>query len=259
MLKALLKTTATATNRMATYDDFAWFYNRYWNEEFHSLAWAILERIWLPGVPPKARILDVCCGTGYLAGLLTERGYQVTGIDASSAMIEHARNHVPAARFHVADATRFRLHGKFAAAVCTFDSLNHILSAEGLEAAFRNTAAALKPGAPFVFDMLLEGGYQTGWAEGFTIVRDDHVLLISDSGYDFRRRVAQCTITMFRLAGNAWRRSDVQVQERCYSHEEIDAALARANFTGTACYDARDLGMGGQLGEGRVFFVTRKE
>ena len=23
---------------MALYDDFAWFYNRYWNEEFHSLA-----------------------------------------------------------------------------------------------------------------------------------------------------------------------------------------------------------------------------
>ena len=244
---------------MATYDDFAWFYNRYWNEEFHSLAWPILERIWLPRVPPKARILDVCCGTGYLAGLLTERGYQVTGIDASPAMIEHARCHVPAGRFHVADATGFRLRGKFAAAVCTFDSLNHILSPEGLEAALGNTAAVLQPGAPFVFDVLLEGGYQTGWAEGFTIVRDDHVLLISGSGYDFRRRLAQCTITMFRLAGNAWRRSDVLVQERCYSHEEIAAALAQASFIATACYHARDLGMGGQLGEGRVFFVTQRE
>lgn len=244
---------------MATYDDFAWFYNRYWNEEFHTVAWPILERIWLPRVPPKARILDVCCGTGYLAGLLTERGCKVTGIDASPAMIEHARAHVPAARFQVADATRFRLRSKFAAAACTFDSLNHILSLEGLEAALRHTAAALQPGAPFVFDMLLEDGYQTGWAEGFTIVRDDHVLMISGSGYDFRRRVAQCTITMFRLAGSAWLRSDVQVQERCYSHLEIDAALARANFTGTACYDARDLGMGGQLGEGRVFFVTQRK
>jgi len=243
---------------MATYDDFAWFYHRYWNEEFHSLAFPILERIWLPRVPPKARILDVCCGTGYLAGLLTERGFKVTGIDASGAMIEHAGAHVPAAEFQVCDATAFHLPARFGAAVSTFDSLNHILSAEGLVAAFRNTAATLKPGAPFVFDMLMEGGYQTAWAEGFTIVRDDHVLLISSSGYDFRRRVAQCTITMFRLVGGAWRRSDVQVWERCYSHEEIDAALAAAGFAGTACYDARDLGMAGQLGEGRVFFVTAK-
>ena len=45
---------------MALYDDFAWFYNRYWNEEFHSLAFPILERIWLPRLAPKGRILDVC-------------------------------------------------------------------------------------------------------------------------------------------------------------------------------------------------------
>ena len=28
---------------MAEYDDFAWFYHRYWNEEFHSLGFPILE------------------------------------------------------------------------------------------------------------------------------------------------------------------------------------------------------------------------
>src|ERR1017187_10622688 len=48
---------------LALYDDFAWFYNRYWNEEFHGLAFPILERIWLPRVARKGRILDVCCGT----------------------------------------------------------------------------------------------------------------------------------------------------------------------------------------------------
>lgn len=63
---------------------------------------------------------------------------------------------------------------------------------------------------------------------------------------------------MFRLTDNTWCRSDAQVQERCYSHEEIDAALAGAGFAETTCYDARDLGMAGQLGEGRVFFVTKK-
>ena len=242
----------------ALYDDFAWFYNRYWNEEFHSVAHPILERLWLPRVPDRAAILDVCCGTGYLAGLLTARGYAVTGIDASSAMIEHARASVPAAEFHVGDAAAFQLPGRFDAAVCTFDSLNHILSADGLEAALRNTGAALQPGAPFAFDMLLEGAYHTGWADGFTIIRDDHVLLISGSAYDFRERLASCTITMFRLLDDRWRRSDVEVRERCYSHDEIDRALARAGFAETVCYDARDLGMAGQLGEGRVFFVTTK-
>ena len=44
----------TVRNAMAPYDDFAWFYNRYWNGEFHSLAFPILQRIWLDRVASRA-------------------------------------------------------------------------------------------------------------------------------------------------------------------------------------------------------------
>jgi SAM-dependent methyltransferase len=241
---------------LALYDDFAWFYNRYWNEDFHSLAFPILERIWLPRVPERGRVLDVCCGTGYLAGLLTERGRRVTGIDISAGMIAHAVENVPGAEFHVADVATFRLPGRYDGAVSTFDSLNHILDPRQLNAAFLRIAKALKPGAPLAFDILLESAYQTNWADAFSVVKDDHVLLISGTGFDFRTCLARCRITMFRLVDGVWRRSDVEVQERCYSTEEIDAALAQAGFGGASYYDARDLGMSGQLGEGRTFVVA---
>jgi hypothetical protein len=158
----------------------------------------------------------------------------------------------------VADAGEFRVLGKFDGAVCTFDSLNHILNEEDLSAALERTAAALKPGAPFAFDMLLESAYQTNWTDAFSLVRDDHVLVLSGSGFDFRTRTAQCRITMFRLLDGVWRRSDAEVHERCYTTSEIVAALKRAGFEGTACYDARDLGMSGQLGQGRTFVVTTR-
>jgi len=243
---------------LALYDDFAWFYDRYWNEEFHGLAFPILERIWLPRVVRKGRILDVCCGTGHLAGLLAARGYRVTGIDASGEMIALARQNVPAAEFHVADASELKVLGKFDGAVSTFDSLNHILTEDSLRAALQRTAAALKPGAPFAFDILLESAYHTNWADTFSLVRDDHVLLLSGSDFDQRTRLAECRITMFRLLDGVWKRSDAEVRERCYTTSEIDAALSRAGFEQTACYDARDLGMSGQLGQGRTFVVTTR-
>jgi SAM-dependent methyltransferase len=243
---------------MASYDDFAWFYDRYWNEEFHHLAFPILERIWLPRLPEHARVLDVCCGTGYLAGLLAGRGFHVAGIDASAEMIAHARRNVPAAEFQVGDAAEVRADGEFDAAVSTFDSLNHILDLGRLAAAFRNTAAALRPGAPFVFDVLFEEAYQTKWGENFALVRDDHVLVITGSGYSRSDRIAQCTLTMFRQLDGAWRRADATVRERCYTAAEIDQALSGAGFGEILCYDARDLGMGGQLGEGRTFYVATK-
>lgn len=243
---------------MAAYDDFAWFYNRYWNEDFHALAFPILERIWLGRVPAGGRILDVCCGTGYLAGLLVGRGYRVEGVDLSAEMIAYARRNVPAAAFHVADAVRVRLAGEFDAAVSTFDSLNHILTPAALEAVFRRTAAVLRKGALFAFDMLLEEAYQTHWGEAFALVRDDHVLTITGAGYHFRSRMARCTITMFRQLDGAWTRSDVQIEERCYTPGEIETALTRAGFGELMCYDAGDLGMGGELGHGRTFFVAKK-
>jgi SAM-dependent methyltransferase len=243
---------------VADYDDFAWFYNRYWNEEFHSLAFPILERIWLPHVPAGARILDVCCGTGYLAGLLAARGYRVTGFDASAGMIRYARENVPAAEFAVCTAGSFHRETRYDAAVSTFDSLNHILELKDLEAALRNVGGLLRPGALFAFDMLLDKAYQTDWGEAFALVRDDHVLTITGAGYDFRTRLASCTITMFRLINGNWRRSDSLIRERCHTVEEIGEAVTRAGFGELTCYDARDLGMAGQLGEGRTFFVVRK-
>jgi SAM-dependent methyltransferase len=243
---------------MAAYDDFAWFYNRYWNGEFHSVAYPILQRIWLDRLAPGARILDVCCGDGYLAKLLCSAGYHVAGVDLSPSMVELARRGVPEAEFHVGDAARFRVPGVFDAAVSTFDSLNHILAWEDLEAAFRRVAESLRPGAPFAFDMLLEEGYQTRWGESLAIVRDDHVLTITGSGYDFRSRLARCTLTMFRLLNGLWWRSDVTIEERCYTPKEIDLALAHSGFGEVCCYDADDLGMSGSLGEGRTFFVAVK-
>ncbi len=240
------------------YDDFAWFYDRYWNEEFHDIAFPILDRIWLPRVVDGARILDVCCGTGFLARLLARRGFRVTGLDQSPEMIEFARRHAPDAEFQVADAAAFQPSQEYDAAVSTFDSLNHILEPAALEAAFRNTAGALKTGAPFAFDVLFEEAYQTRFGEGFAIVRDDHVLTISGSGYDFRTKIAQCVVTMFRLVNGQWRRSDAVMRERCYPAAEIDRILQRAGFGEISCYDARDLGMGGQLGEGRAFYVATK-
>jgi SAM-dependent methyltransferase len=243
---------------MAPYDDFAWFYNRYWNEEFHSLAFPILERIWLARLAPPARILDVCCGTGYLAGILVARGYNVTGIDSSATMIQHARENVPSAEFRVSDAAEFQLAAEFDGAVSTFDSLNHILTSAALRSVFRRTAAALKRGAPFAFDILLEEAYQTHWGEAFALVRDDHLLTITGAGYDFRSRQACCRITMFRLLKGIWRRSDVQIHERSYTPKEIEDALAHAGFAEIVRCPARELGMAGDLGVGRSFSVATR-
>lgn len=51
------------TDRYSDYDTFAWVYNRHWGA-FATRILPVLEKLVLGALPPKARILDLCCGTG---------------------------------------------------------------------------------------------------------------------------------------------------------------------------------------------------
>jgi SAM-dependent methyltransferase len=48
-------------------------------------------------VGPKTRLLDVGCGSGLALRLAADRGAEVTGLDASPGLLEHARRQVPGA------------------------------------------------------------------------------------------------------------------------------------------------------------------
>lgn len=50
-------------------------------------------------------VLDAGCGPGRIAGYLHDRGVDVSGIDLSPCMIEHARRRYPDVRFEVASVT----------------------------------------------------------------------------------------------------------------------------------------------------------
>ncbi|CAN5400093.1 methyltransferase domain-containing protein [soil metagenome] len=61
---------------------------------------AALERC---GVESGSRLLDVACGSGLAAATAAHRGAQVSGVDASEALLEVARSRVPNGEFLLGD------------------------------------------------------------------------------------------------------------------------------------------------------------
>ena len=238
------------------YDNFASCYSRGWAGEYHRQAGAVFERRVFPRLAPGARVLDLCCGSGELAAALVERGFEVTGLDGSERMLEHARRRAPQAEFLLEDARSFHMDSRFGAVFSTFDSLNHILSIEELDSVFRNVHAALEAGGLFVFDLNMSESFETLWHGVFASVEDDCVS-VTQGSYDPEAGLGCAAVTIFERDGE-WRRLDVTVRERCYPEDEVRARLEAAGFRNVRTEDAYELGMRGDIALGRMFFFAEK-
>ena len=103
----------------------------------------------LESLPKGAAVLDLGCGNGRpIAELLVERGFQVTGIDHSAAMLAKARHLVPDVTWRQAELDA-PLSGCFAAVVC-WDAVFHLARARH-KVIFREVWQGLSPGGRFLF------------------------------------------------------------------------------------------------------------
>ncbi|HEX6040189.1 class I SAM-dependent methyltransferase [Longimicrobium sp.] len=241
------------TTNPAAYDDFAWIYDRHWGRDAAWMLDAIAPLV-LRGVPAPARVLDLCCGTGQMARALHDRGYDVTGVDGSAEMVRYARRNAPGCTFVVADARDFAVPGPYDLALSLYDSLNHLLQPDDLRRAFACVHAALRPGAPFLFDLNMADGFRARWRGSFGVAEDEYACIVR-SRFDEPDASAELAATIFRRGEAEWARSDVVLHQRCYTEDEVRAALAAEGFSGVRVFDAaRDLGLTKQVGRG--FFLA---
>ncbi len=114
-------------------------------------------------LPPGGWVLDVGCGTGRHAIELAKRGFAVTGLDLSSAMLARAEEKARAAHVQVewiqANATSFSLPKKYDAAVCLCEGAFGLLGQgedpiEQPLSILGNISRSLKPHARAVLTVL---------------------------------------------------------------------------------------------------------
>jgi SAM-dependent methyltransferase len=75
---------------------------------------------------PARGVLDVGCGPGHVAGYLSERGLDATGVDLSPAMVAIARRLNPEIPFHVADMRELPAADSSVGGIAAFYSVIHI-------------------------------------------------------------------------------------------------------------------------------------
>jgi SAM-dependent methyltransferase len=188
------------------------------------------------GVKPR-KLLDICCGTGTLAELLHEEGFEVAGFDLSQGMIEQARANRPGIRFEVLDAATADMEEQYEGAYSFFDSLNNITELEKLQSAFARAYDHLLPGGSFIFDM------NTAYAFEQRMFDQQHLKPGSKLRYKWKGEWDQdkrlISVDMLFWYGKQEFR-EIHVQ-RAYDAAEVRQGLVDAGFEDVRCYHSYTL------------------
>jgi SAM-dependent methyltransferase len=147
------RNTRGHVRHVEAYSRLAGVYDEIVIDPCHDRWASFLHELWSADPQGVRSVLDLCCGTGLLAGELIARGYRVVGVDASKAMLGRARERlgpeVVLSRMTLPDLA---IDDEFDAAVCTFDGLNY-LTPEELRLTMDAVAGCLRPAGWLVFDL----------------------------------------------------------------------------------------------------------
>jgi radical SAM protein with 4Fe4S-binding SPASM domain len=177
-------------------------------------------------------VIDLGCGTGNFTTLLQRFGFDCTGVDISKEMIEIAKSKNKNIPWILGDITKIKFKKKFDAAICLFDTLNHLTKKRELSIFFKNVSALLKKNGILLFDINTK-------KKKYFIKDNPKEKILLENGKKI--------IKLNSLSGNMWiskfifedkSRPIVEIyKERLYSIKEIKELLKKNNFEILSIYD----------------------
>lgn len=99
------------------------------------------------------QILELACGSGDIAHLLSEQGFDVLATDISNEMLEAAKHKYPSLTIGQLDMCELSEVDTYDAITCFCDSLNYIIKEDQLITHFKQVYTALHVGGSYIFDV----------------------------------------------------------------------------------------------------------
>lgn len=150
-----------------------WDWSAEGEEWSHSPQWkqSLIRSVLEAEIPPNIAILEIGPGGGRWTGALLERASRYTGVDISSACVEHCCKKFGTdvrATFVVGSGRDLATVADSSIdAIWSFDAFVHI-NREEVESYTREFARVMKPGAVAVIHHGAVGGKQGGWRSNLT-------------------------------------------------------------------------------------------
>ncbi len=229
---------------MSQYDAIAHVYDRL-NAELDYGAWAdFVEANFARHLPARpALVLDLACGTGSMTHALAARGYDMIGVDRSAEMLSEAYSRAGEVMplFLCQDMRSFELYGTVGAAVCCLDSVNYLVGEGDLDRCFATVHNYLDPDGLFLFDVNTPYKFTHVYGDNAYILEDEidgrAVWCGWQNAYDPDSGLCDFYLTLFEEDEDGrYLRTEETQHERCFTHDMLTDALARAGFAHLGTY-----------------------
>ena len=194
-----------------------------------------LEKLFRKSRIPVRNVLDLACGTGTIACLLAERGYQVIATDASEEMLTQAAMKAAvleenAPLFLLQSMPRLRLTEPVDAVVSTLESLNYLTREKDIRETFCRVYRWLKPGGQFIFDV--NTPYKLRRMDGQMYMDEtEDTYCVWRTFFSERTQCCTYQVDLFQLnEDDSWEREFEEHKERAWTEEQLRTYLEAAGF-----------------------------
>ncbi len=142
---------------MEVFKDYAYYYNIFYKDKDYKAESLQVDSLLRKYGRNVSKIINYGCGTGCHDFELSKIGYQCSGIDLSSLMIEIAKKNVRDMGididFSVADIRRYEPKDKYDAVISLFHVISYQNSNQDIMETFHTARRALDRGGIFLFDV----------------------------------------------------------------------------------------------------------
>ena len=225
---------------MDAYTSFASVYDLFMDNVPYEEWCAFLCKILAQHGITDGPILDLGCGTGKMTRLMSEQGYDMTGIDNAAEMLQIAAmepGEVPIL-YLLQDMQDLELDGCVRAVYSVCDCVNYVLDEEELQQAFSRVHEYLEEDGVFIFDVNTSYKYTKLLAENTFAESRDEGSFIWDNYYNEEERINEYDLTLFIPEGDElYRRYTETHYQRNYETETLLKLLKNAGFTDICVYD----------------------
>ncbi len=185
-------------------------------------------------------VVELASGTGNLTIPLSERGYDMIGIDKSEDMLSIARQKAAGNSeilFLNQDMTKLDLYGTADAFLCMIDGINYCLNQNAVYKMIEKIKRCfLNPGGIVIFDISSEYKLSEIIGDNTFIHDEEDVFYSWENKYHKKLKISDMYLNFFVKEKGRYKRFSEHHLQKVYSAETLKAMFLKAGFNKVTLY-----------------------